>query len=247
MPGREAIARKPKLDGGGSDAESEGVSAPNERLANESNRAFAAFIEYLRLGPQRSLDAAAQSLHKSVGTLRKWSERHGWVARAAAYDELCIRQELELQAVLTKSKAVDWVRRQERLKEAEWEIAERCIEKAKELLARPDVKWSGGDIAKLLDVASKLARLSTGMETDRRELTGKDGGPVKVEVDVTPLIRRVYGAEVPPPNGPVIDIQSSEGARQVQHAGRGESLGDGTETEKKPGHLDVPDTSACVQ
>lgn len=194
------------------------VPAPQERRPEETAKAFAAFVEYLRLGPQRSQEQAAANLRKSVGTLRKWAERHGWVARAAEYDALCVEQEMAVQEVLRKSRAVDWVKRQDALKEAEWDIAERCIAKARELLGRPDVKWSGGDIAKLLDVASKLARLATGMETDRRELTGKDGGPVKVEVDVAPLIKRVYGASAASVEEPkAIEVPSE--ARQLEDPG----------------------------
>jgi hypothetical protein len=194
------------------------VPAPQERRPEETAKAYAAFVEYLRLGPQRSMEAAAKNLQKTLGTLRHWSERHGWVARAADYDALCVEQEMAVQEVLRKSRAVDWVKRQESLKEAEWEIAERCIEKAKDLLGRPDVRWSGGDIAKLLDVASKLARLATGMETDRRELTGKDGGPVKVEVDVAPLIKRVYGSSVASVEEPkAIDVPSE--ARELGSGG----------------------------
>jgi hypothetical protein len=195
------------------------VPAPQDRIPGETAKAYAAFVEYLRLGPERSIDQAAKNLGKGTATLRKWSERHGWVRRAASWDELCAAQERAIQQVLTKEKAVEWVKRQERLKEAEWEIAERCIAKAKELLNRPDVKWSGGDIAKLLDIASKLARLATGLETDRREVTGEGGGPVRVEVDVGPLIRRVYGGSE---EGRIIDVGTGTGAPGV---GMGEQIG----------------------
>lgn len=174
------------------------MSAPQDRLPDESSKAYTAFVEYLKLGPQRSVEQAAKNVGKVAGTLRKWSERHGWVRRAAEYDELCAAQEREIQAVLTKDRAAEWVKRQERLKEEEFAIAERLIAKAKELLEDPRVRWSGGDIAKLLDVASKLGRLATGLETDRREITGDGGGPVKVEIDVRPLIKRVYGEVIEP-------------------------------------------------
>lgn len=176
---------------------------PMDRLPGESSRAFAAFVAYLQLGPQRSCEKAAAMVSKGPRTCRKWSERHGWVRRAAEYDELCAAQEREIQAVLTKDRAAEWVKRQERLKEEEFAIAERLLAKAKELLEDPRVRWSGGDIAKLLDVASKLGRLASGLETDRREVTGEGGGPVKVEIDVRPLIKRVYGE--------VIDAQESHG------------------------------------
>jgi hypothetical protein len=138
------------------------------------------------------------------------------VRRAAEYDELCVVQEREIQAVLTREKAAEWVKRQEELKEQEWDVARRLIERAKELLDDPRVKWSGGDIAKMLDVASKLARLATGLETDRRELTGDGGGPIQVEVDVGPIIRKVYGDVIDVPQerlalGPGLAQDAPEG------------------------------------
>jgi hypothetical protein len=159
------------------------------------------------------------------------------VRRAAEYDELAFDAERGVQAVLTKAKAVDWVRRQENLKELEWSIAEKMLAKAKSLLEDPSVKWTGGDIAKALDIASKLGRLATGMETDRKEVTGKDGGPVRVEVDVAPLIKRVYGAA---PAGaiesgreaPVIDVVGE--AAQPSASGVEQEFGEERRTEKKP-------------
>jgi hypothetical protein len=220
-----------------------------EQLPEETSKAYAAFVEYLRLGPQRSMEVTAQNLQKSVGTLRHWSERHAWVARARAYDAFSVQTELELAAVALRSKAVDWARRQDKVREDEFAAAEEaielCREKMRELRGRSVEKMTLGDIAKLLDVASKLARLSTGMETDRKEVTGKDGGPVKVEVDVAPLIKRVYGSvsvggEQPVNNAigmgseaaaSVIDLISEPAASEAMP---GRSVEEERRTEKKP-------------
>lgn len=185
------------------------MSSSHDRLPRETTKAYAAFIAYLEQGPQRSVDQAALKVGKSPGTLRKWSERHGWVRRAGEYDELCARQEREIQSVLTRERAADWVKRQEKLKEDEWAAAEEAIALARELMGQlreRGVKVTLGDIAKLLDVASKLGRLATGLETDRRELTGEGGGPIKVEVDVGAMIKRVYG---PPEDARAIDVESA--------------------------------------
>jgi hypothetical protein len=188
-----------------------------EQLPTETSKAYSAFVEYLRQGSQRSVEQTAKNLGKSVGTLRPWQERNAWVTRARDYDAFCVEQERELAAVALRSKAVDWAKRQDSVRESEFAAAEEAIElcrdKMREMKLRSPEKMTLGDIAKLLDVASKLARLSTGMETDRREVTGQGGGPVNVEVDVAPLIRRVYGSvgsvsEQPVNN--VIDVGASE-------------------------------------
>ncbi len=192
-----------------------------DRQPGESAKAYAAFVEYLRLGVQRSQEQAAVNLRKSVGTLRRWAEGFGWVERAAEYDGFVAAQEREMALVVTRERAVVWAKRQEELKEAEHAMALRCLAKAEELLNRTDVRWSGGDIAKLLDVASKLGRLSTGMATDRRqeEVVGADGGPVQVQVDISSALRKVYGSELPAPGtseGEVIDVREVREVHEVK-------------------------------
>src|SRR5687768_1958010 len=112
-----------------------------DRIPGETPKAFACLVEYLRLGPNRSLEKAAELSGKQPRTLRKWSVRYGWVRRAAEYDAFVLGQEREMALVLTREKAVVWAKRQERLKEAEWEIAERLIERARELLDDSKVRW----------------------------------------------------------------------------------------------------------
>ena len=62
------------------------------------------------------------------------------------------------------------MKRQEKLKEHEWAAAEEaialCRQRINELSGLPAGKTTLADIAKLLDAASKLALLATGMETD---------------------------------------------------------------------------------
>lgn len=62
------------------------VSAPFDRLENESDPAWQAFVAYRDLGPERNIRKVAQSLSKSVALMGEWSSRHQWVARAAAWD-----------------------------------------------------------------------------------------------------------------------------------------------------------------
>jgi hypothetical protein len=42
---------------------------------------------YRDLGPSRSLQAVAQKLAKSIPLLKRWSARHRWQERVAAYDQ----------------------------------------------------------------------------------------------------------------------------------------------------------------
>jgi len=41
-----------------------------------------------------------------------------------------------------------------------------------------------GDIARILELASRLGRLASGLATDKTEITGEGGGPVLVEFEL---------------------------------------------------------------
>lgn len=168
---------------------------PWERQPGETMLAFQAFSEYLRLGATRSAPEVAANLGKGLLALRKWQERHGWVERATQWDAFLVEQEQAAAVLFTKERALTWAKRQEELREAEWEVSQKLLEKARELLRDPKVRWSGGDIARIAEVAQKLGRLGAGMETERRvqELTGDGGGPVKLEVNFEADLKRVYG------------------------------------------------------
>src|SRR4051812_35159748 len=70
----------PSLGSGGPSTTAEGmsVSAPVGRLPfqqqpKESDKAFAAFREYLDLGPKRSLALVGEKLGKSEGLMERWA------------------------------------------------------------------------------------------------------------------------------------------------------------------------------
>lgn len=59
------------------------------RRADESPRAYAARVEYITAGPQRSQEALSQKLGKSRQLIGRWSVAHGWADAAAQYDQTC--------------------------------------------------------------------------------------------------------------------------------------------------------------
>ena len=92
---------------------------------------------------------------------------------------------------------------------------EQCIAAAKRglkaFMEREKVYANLADIARMLEVASKLGRLASGMATDKTELTGEDGGPIRVELSAA--LEKVYGA--------VVDVESTVPADSPQ-GGEGE-------------------------
>jgi len=177
-----------------------------EQQEKESDKAFAAFSAYLNMGPQRSYEAVSTKLRKSVGLLRRWGKRFDWPERIKAHTAHLVVIEREAVEVVARWKAVEWGKRQQELREEEWELHGECIKAAREALKRFYERGKGatlGDIARLLDLASKLGRLSTGMATDRTEVTGDGGGPVRVEFELA--LKKIYGQAEP---GPIVDVET---------------------------------------
>jgi hypothetical protein len=61
-----------------------------ERLPDESARAYRARVEYVTMGPDRSLEKTRQRLGKSAAgytrVLEEWSSRYDWQATAQGWD-----------------------------------------------------------------------------------------------------------------------------------------------------------------
>ncbi|HEX6518262.1 MAG TPA: hypothetical protein VF049_22065 [Nocardioidaceae bacterium] len=60
---------------------------PWVRRTSERGQAYAAFREYLNLGPRRTVRAAADAAGISADSAYELSKRHGWNERATAYDQ----------------------------------------------------------------------------------------------------------------------------------------------------------------
>ncbi len=166
-----------------------------EQQPRESDKAFAAFSMYLSLGPERSLAAAAGKLGKGVRQMEKWSKKYDWAARVQAHGAHMGLVEREAAEALARAKGVDWVKRQEEQRADEWEARCDALQLARQAIKR----WKENErkcgtlegIARLLDLASKLGRLASGMPTDRTEVTTEVQGKIDVEWEIA--IKRVYG------------------------------------------------------
>jgi hypothetical protein len=181
---------------------------PFEKQSRESDKAFAAFSLYLSLGAERSLAVVAQKLHKSVTMLGRWSAKFDWPTRVAAHGAHLAIVEREAIEAAARGKAAEWASREQKLRETEWTMHEQAIAAAerafKAFMEREKVYANLADIARMLEVASKLGRLATGLDTDgerkRNELP-----TVRVEVEVA--LEKIYGEPLP---GEVIEVQSEK-------------------------------------
>lgn len=186
------------------------MSYPFEQQPKESAKAFEAFSIYLNMGAERSVAAVGKKLGKSAGLIERWSAKYDWPARVQAHGEHLAVVEREATEVLARTKAGEWVKRREKLLETEWSMHERCIAAAQRafdaFLAREKVYANLADIARILEVASKLGRLASGMATDKTEVTGEVDVSLRMEIEQA--IKKVYAepavdVEVVPNSGPL--------------------------------------------
>ena len=189
-----------------------------EQQPKESGKAFAAFAMYLSMGSERSLAQVGKKLGKSEGLIERWSKRFDWGGRVQAHGAHFAAIEREAMEAVARGKATEWLKRQQELREREWMMHEKCIAAAerglKAFMEREKVYANLSDIARMLEVASKLGRLAAGMATDKTEITGEDGGPIRIEL--VAALNKIYGAEVPPPMVVDVDVTQVPPAQLVE-------------------------------
>jgi hypothetical protein len=108
------------------------------------------------------------------------------------------------------------LKRQQAIREEGWTVSDECVRGAREALKRFYEKGKGatlGDIARMYAEGIRLGRLSAGLATDATEMTGQDGGPIRLELEAA--LKKVYGAVVD-----VVPLPEGEGnAPPGQRAG----------------------------
>lgn len=130
-----------------------------ERQEGESAQAFQAFAEYRNMGAERSLAKVAQKLGKSKPLMERWSSRWHWGIRVDAWDD-----EMDKCSCRELKKGITEMRKNHA------GIAKAMLVKALQALQRTPVdEMTPQDIAKMVDVAAKLERISRGEATERTE------------------------------------------------------------------------------
>ena len=129
---------------------------PWERRENESTKAYEAFTIYRDMGRERSLSKVAEKLQKSETLMGRWSRTYDWVNRAAKWDDEQERVEREI-AQKEQVKAIKDMRKRHA------DLGQAMLIKAARALAKlPDDEIKPQDISRMVDVASKLERISRG-------------------------------------------------------------------------------------
>ena len=190
-----------------------------EQQAHESDKAFAAFSIYLSLGPERSTREVGKRLGKSEGLIERWAAKFDWRSRVAAHAAHLAVVEREAVEAVARAKGPQWEAREQQLRETEWAMHERAIAAAKRgldaYMEREKVYANLADIARMLEIASKLGRLATGLGTDGERRKGDDLPTVRVEVTVA--LQKIYGEPLP------VEVAAPLAIVDVQEIGNAES------------------------
>lgn len=132
-----------------------------QRREKETTVAFEAFVCYRDMGANRSLAKVAEKLGKSETLMQRWSGQHEWVNRAADFDG-----HLDEEVVDAQEKA----RRE--MAERHAKLAQAALTRVAQRLGDLDPEdLKPGDIARILEVATKLERLSRGEPSEHVEGT----------------------------------------------------------------------------
>ena len=177
-----------------------------EKQPRESAKAFAAFSLYLSLGAERSTREVGKQLGKSEGLIERWATKFDWRNRVAAHAAHLAIVERDAIEAAARGKAAEWASREQKLRETEWAMHEAAIAAAKKGLAaymeKDKVYANLADIARMLEIASKLGRLATGLGDGDRH-NGDDLPAMRVEVTVA--LEKIYGEPLP---GEIIDVEA---------------------------------------
>lgn len=135
---------------------------PWERQPGETPKQYEAFCVYRDLKKvsdptsKRSLELAGQVLGKTKANLEPWSSRNNWVKRVEAWDEYqekLVREEDQKQQLADIKK----------MRKRHADLAKAMLVKAaKALLVIPDDEIKPSDVTRMVDVGSKLERISRG-------------------------------------------------------------------------------------
>ncbi len=126
-----------------------------DKRENESDKAFAAFVEYRNMGTQRSLSKVRDKIGKRSGyerQLEKWSSAYSWQERVSAWDT---------DQLSKRDKTDDELRVQERRMRRT--VIQSLTDKVKEAIENLDTKDPSA-------VRAVISAAETVLEQSRREM-----------------------------------------------------------------------------
>lgn len=174
------------------------ATTPAARRPDESAKAFDAFRLYLEMGPARSLAKVAQASGKHKTLMERWSKRHAWQARVAAFEAEATRaaDDAHLDAIAKRS------RRQAEVAQLHGEASLTVAREVLRRLADPDeaeVALRKVPLDELLRISASMGRMhNRAVVTERLALglTTDQAGEPMPRAHAEELARRMSDEEL---------------------------------------------------
>lgn len=151
---------------------SEPVVLPWDRQPQEPETAYAYFAVYRDLGRTRTVAKVSDEVHKSRDYTHKIATAWRWVQRAQAFD----REQDRMYAEALAERRREMAERHARLASA---LQSKVVTRLQSLDA---AKLTPADIARWLEVTTRLERLALGLPDSATAVSGPDGAPIDVEI-----------------------------------------------------------------
>jgi hypothetical protein len=137
---------------------------------------------------------------KGLSILNRWSSVWEWKERVLAHDDAMMALERATSEAVARAKGVHWGERYHELRAEEWRSRMLLVKLAGTILERwlasPEYKMGTLEgLARLYDLASILGRRACEQASDRHEVTGDGGGPIRVEFEKA--LSRIYCGTTP--------------------------------------------------
>jgi len=140
-----------------------------DQQPNETQNAYALFLDYLEFGPDPDFSGLAEKTGKSISALWTLSSRHHWSERAAARRQHLARLAFEAAQRVAQDQAAFWAARMNVSREQEWENGQLLAQLGRRLtherIHNPASTTQGYELKSVFETASKLCRLAA--ENDR--------------------------------------------------------------------------------
>lgn len=154
------------------------------RLPEESTKAYAAFQEYCRMGPQRSLAKLRRKGGKIVASKRSledWSNKFSWQQRVIDYEAGVALKAHEAEEKALKEEAAFFAREIISHRRQSLADAAKLRAKALAILDKKLKTASLGDVCRALQTADAIKRLALNMATEKTEVSGPDNTPLAIQ------------------------------------------------------------------
>jgi len=180
-----------------------------DRLPNERQKAYRAFVMYRDMLADRSLDKVRQKLGRSPSykrVLEEWSAKHRWQERVKAYDEHLAEKRREAQ----ERAIVEMAERQAREGMTLQAVGMAWVDSLRGPDGKPDknkiAALTANEAARLVDLGHKIERVARGEPETISETKSKN---VDLSDELAERLLKAMEMDVPP------DLDAGSGGVRV--------------------------------